>query len=237
MIFFMRAQSKEKIRFVSYSIPQYVISESKGEFIDLIKKIASEIDVDIEIKIYPPRRAILAFQNGEFDAYFPGLDILNTLPFFNTVPYYFKKDYLFFRTGEEIKSISNQKICITRGYPYDQKILLKKDINFTTAESDEACIKMLKAKRVNGFLCEMITGTIAIASLGYKNISVDPTNVLSSAPVYITFSRNKKGKKYSEIFSKKISEYIENKYLEKLFRPSIDKVTKTFGPGHNPFIP
>jgi len=220
---FLSSINAKTIVLGTYKIPRYVKSHDKGEFITLVKKIAQETGLKIKIEVYPPKRTLKLFNQGDLDGYFPSLDILNSKKVSKSRPYYYKKDFLFYEKGKPIDSLGNKEICLTNGYPYGKNILTKKDVNFHFSGSDEACLEMVQRKRVHGFICEGLTGVAAInkLKLGVIEAKQEP---LSTMPVYFAFQNNKEGQKLSQSFTKELTKLQNSGELSNLFKKAKNSV-------------
>lgn len=216
--------SKQKVTLGTFLIPRYVKSSTEGEFIKLVTEISEELDIDIEIVILPPKRTVMAFENKKVDGYFPALDVFHEEDeIYKSTPYYYKKDFLFYRENEEISLKEKNQICFTHGYPYKKDIINQKNITQVFASSDEACLEMLSRKRVDGFICEGLTGISAIEKLNQNDINMSPI-ILSSQDVYFAFSRDDRGRELSEEFTKVINSMRDNGRLKSLFAPASTKL-------------
>lgn len=219
----------------TFKIPRYVRSQSQGEFLDLVKRIGEEEDINIKVRVMPPKRVISFFKGGTFDGYFPALDMLNPMEVHKSSVFYYKKDFLFSLKGKTIKSLKNKKLCLTEGYPYDPKLISRNDITFYYASSDESCLEMVIRSRVDGFVCEGLTGVAAINKLKLKNIQAHE-KAISSMPVYFAFKKNEKGKQMAKKFTRIIERMRKNGDLSKLFEPAKNSVKyylKSYDPTNN----
>lgn len=227
--------AKEVITIGTFPIPQYVISEKEGVFVDLLKSVSNKSGIEFKVVLYPPKRTITMFHNGQIDGYFPGLDILNSYPVYNSTPFYYKKDYLF-SFGKEIKNPDGKSICLTDGYPYHPSIIKNQKVNYTFASSDESCLGMLSKKRVDGFLVELHSGIHALKSLGFKGIVVNP-KPLSVQNVYFSLQRSPLGKEVADKISKAIEQMKNSGELSKFFEKSSKQVSEfakfTYDPTKN----
>lgn len=207
----------------TYKIPQYVRSHDRGEFIKLARTLAERNGINLKIVVYPPRRTLQFFNNKQIDGYFPSLDILNKGKVSKSRNYYYKKDFLFFDKNTPISAIKGKKICLTGGYPYAPSILNAKDVDYHFAGSDDSCLEMVKRGRVDGFVCEGLTGVAAINKLGLKDIKVNQ-NPLSTLPVYFAFQNSNEGRALAKLFSKEIRKMEKSGELSKLFTEAKNRV-------------
>jgi len=222
-LFFTTNVLAKKLILGTYIIPQYVRSEAQGEFIQLVKTIAARSNIEVEIRLFPASRALYHFNKGDIDGYFPSLDVLNKTPVAKTIPFYYKKDYIFSSSSKKISNLRSQRVCLTRGYPYDKSILNRKDLTHIFTNSDTTCLGMLNKGRADAFICEGLTGIAAMKKIKATNISIHQTP-LSSLPVYIALKSSKKGKKLAKLFSKEIKVIQKNGELKALFTKAQERV-------------
>ena len=224
-IVFQYRTNAQSIKIGTFLIPQYVQNESKGEFIELALTIAKKHNIPINIEVLPAKRTISHFEQKLLLGYFPALKALNNIPTYDTIPFYYKKDFLFHLTGNDIDLERENKICLTSGYPYSKDILVKDHLEFVYANSDEACLEMLHLKRVDGFICEAMTGIIAIEKNKNYKISVSP-GAISNKAAYFSFQRNEMGKKLSQIYSSEIRALRNSGKLKRTFSNQARKIQK-----------
>ncbi|MCU4677488.1 transporter substrate-binding domain-containing protein [Catenovulum sp. 2E275] len=204
------AYSKENLIFATFPIPLMVKNEESGLFVELTKAIAARANLNIEIKVLPPKRAIYYFLEQKVDALFPGLDF----SFPQDAQYlkskeliYIKQDFAFSLKSKPLINSFNDlikyKIGITRGYPYSRELIENEQFNLSIAESDESNIKKLVNGRIDAFVVEEFSGIQAFSQTGYEHlIQYNPHAPLSSQDVFYAFQLTIKGKKLSEKISK-----------------------------------
>ncbi len=206
----------KKVVLGTFLIPGYVQSSTKGEFVEIVKKIEKELGIEIEIRVLPAKRAVLSFNNGEIDGYFPSLDYYNEdLEINKTSAFYYKKDFLFHRIGDS-PDIDNKKICLTSGYAYSKKILENKTLKFIYAKEQSKCLMMLSRKRVDGFISEGPSGLTALKRLSLRNIKMS-SKLISSMDVYFAIKNGNEGQAIAKEFSKAINKLKEARELERIF--------------------
>lgn len=234
---------EENAHLVGFQVPRFVEDENTGEFVKLAKTVAKRAGIKLKISIAPPQRAILMLRQGVIDGYFPGLNELkNFSEEFKTsdsVPYYFKKDYLFFNKENVKLALTEKKLCLTTGYPYDQSFVKKHKFKVEFSPSDVGCLKMLALKRVDYFMCELMSGFSALNKLNPKvrssiDLRKDP---IASLPVFFTFADTEKGRRLSSKFSKVLKQMRKNKELSKLFEPVKKLVGEKYQFTYDPSIP
>ncbi len=234
LLFLSWVSASEVLTLGTYKIPNYVKTAKEGIFIDLVQRVAKRADVKVKIEIYPPKRTVHNFFHGKLDGYFPALDVLNEKGVNKSVPFYYKKDFLFSLGKVPKKSEGNQRVCLTRGYPYNLEII-KDQFEIIQSSSDESCFKILEKKRAEAFLCELHTGIRAAENLGIDYFKVKP-KVVSSLPVYFAFQANQRGLKFSRLFTAEIRKMRKSGELSKIFSSSTEKIKNYVNFGYDPTL-
>lgn len=203
----------------TFIIPRYVQSSDKGEFIELVKELSAQTGIDVEIKIFPPKRTLKAFREHEVDGYFPALDSLEHGKVNKTSDFYVKEDFIFERINDSYTNLKTTPVaCLTRGYPYHSKVINNKKWKITYAASDEDCIKLLSLKRADLFVGEEITGIAALKALKLeKKVSYNRYIPISEQNVYFAFQGNESGRIKSEKFDAALKNIIMTGKYNKLF--------------------
>jgi polar amino acid transport system substrate-binding protein len=227
--FFVLAKevSKEKVIFVTHPIPLMVESETKGVFIDIIRKFFEKTDVEVEIMLLPRNRAFDYFRTKKALILFPGVgpEPLGDA-YLKTVNFYEKRDYLFYRKGDHYSSMHSLKgktVGITNGYPYAKEILETEGVHFEAAPSDEMNFTKLGKKRIDAFIVEEFSGLAALKTSGVEGIVYDKDKPLSKLPVYIAVRDCEEGKKWHRFLNEKLKEMNKN-------APLMDVVRAQFNP-------
>lgn len=209
--------AKEKVTFVTHPIPLMVIDEHKGVFIELVRKFFAKTDVDLEIIILPRNRSLDFFRHNKALILFPGVgpEYLGD-EYLKTVTFYNKRDYLFYRKGDQLstlKSLKGKVMGITLGYPYSKEATSADGVLYESASSDEINFKKLEMKRIDAFLVEEMTGLQALKNIGAKNIVYDKDKPISSLPVYFAVQDTKEGKKWFQFLNEKLKALNKNEPL------------------------
>lgn len=213
-IFSLNIQAAEVIG--TFEIPQFVQSSKKGNFINLVKKIEKRSGENFVISVRPSKRVLANFNHQNIIGYFPALDVDERERSYNSSPFYYKKDLFFYRKGENSNIKKAKKICLTRGYPYADFVSKLKGVEIFYSDSDSSCLKMLNLGRVDGFVCEAMSGFSALKKLKLSKITANK-KPLSSMKVYFSFVRNKRGKYLADIFTKELKKMRSSGELVKIF--------------------
>lgn len=197
------------IKLGSFPIPLMVESADKGVFIELTTEVAKRAGIPVQIEIAPAKRAIENFAAGALVGYFPALDVMNPVTVAKSGNIYVKTDYVFSRTGANLKTIKDlegKNVGITRGYPYAMELIGNKKINFQVANDDVSNMKKLAAGRIDAFVVEEKSGVKALEQCGERGIAYDAKVKLSEQNVYYAFQSTPEGKVYAEKFSKALAD-------------------------------
>lgn len=205
------ALAKEKITCVTHPIPLMVEDESKGVFIEMVRKFFAKSEAELEIIVLPRNRSLDYFRNKRALILFPGVGPEDLGEhFLKTVTFYNKRDYLFFRKGENLatlKSLHGKVVGTTLGYPYSKEAVSAEGVHYESASSDEINFKKLEMKRIDAFLVEEVTGLQALKNIGAKNIIYDKDKPISSLPVYFAVQDSAEGKKWFQFLNEKLKAF------------------------------
>ncbi len=201
---------EENYTIATFPIPLMVEDENTGVFIDLTKEIAKRSQINITIKVLPPKRTAKLFHDNNFHGFFPALDVMVTKEIAKSDPIYIKKDFAFTKNDRPpvngITDLAGKKVGITLGYPYAKQITNNSTFTIMTAQNDIANMKKLDAGRIDIFVVEEKSGLTAIQQSGKNNISYQSSQPLSSQDVYYAFQADKTGKHLASLFSKALAE-------------------------------
>lgn len=218
-----KVRTKEKFDFVGYTflIPKFVLSSTSGQFIDLINLIGKNENLNFEIKAYPPERTQRLFLSGDGDVFFPYLSHFNMPKMLISIPFYYKKDFLFYRPGQKI--LTDTTVCLTHGYPYKKEMIKDLNLKIVFNQSDEGCFTMLVNKRVDLVLCEEFSALDVIHSTSrLQFIEYDKTKPFSSTPVHFAFHDTPNGRQLYEKFNFQIKKLLENNQIQSLINGNVN---------------
>jgi polar amino acid transport system substrate-binding protein len=218
----------------TFEIPQYVRSETEGEFIELTKLLFKHHS-DLKFNVYPPARAYMAFDKSKNAILFPYLESTMKKKVLKTHAFYYKKDYLFY-ISQKPKKLNNSHLCITMGYPYDMNYIKRMKFKVTKAISDEACLKMLTKARVDYFLGEVLSGARAIINTQVKNIKFYKKPI-SSTPVYFAISDTLEGQSLLRNFNKELSNLRSSGKLKEIFNEAKQNLKNVLNIEYDPTNP
>lgn len=201
--------SAAEVHAVTFPIPVHVESETRGVFIDLVKAVAKEAGLTVDIAVVPPLRAHYEFRLGQRDVLFPALDIdyspgATIVRSSETIDC--KEDFVFTKRGtpllRTLADLKGMRVGITRGYPYERSLMNATGLDLEAADSDEVNIRKLIAGHIDAFVLDEKTGLQAFKDLGLTDrMQYDRTHPLSQMDVYYAFQNTPAGKELAQRFS------------------------------------
>lgn len=207
IVFFLVGQftgfcGEKKIKFATFPIPRMVENEKQGIFIELTRDIIERDNLDIEIVIFPPKRAWDLFHREKIDVIFPAFDV--NFPKgsqkVTSIAFSSKPDYVFTRKGtpllRTIKDLEGKRVGLTIGYPYARELLDNSLIDFDLAPTDEYNAKKLVVGRFDAFIVSLKSGLDTFEKLGLlKQIQYDIKTPISTNQFYYACQNTEEGKK------------------------------------------
>lgn len=191
-----------------FPIPGHIESPTKGHFVELTLAIAKEAQLELDIQIAPPPRAIESFMQGKSRMLFPSLDvffapgqtIVRTRGSFNC-----KEDFVFTKKGSPayrtLDELKGRRVGLTQGYPYVPDVVERRDIQFEYALSDEANVEKLMRGRLDAFVVEKASGTRAFQNVNaFADMQVDYRKPVSRQDVYWAFQNTDEGRTLAHRF-------------------------------------
>ncbi|MEP2704635.1 MAG: transporter substrate-binding domain-containing protein [Roseibium sp.] len=182
-------------------IPHFIETAQKGEFIELIRSAAKRADLELNIQLFPKKRALSLFLNGKVDALVPHSSAGKDLPSYKSMPILTKRDFVFVRRGmpipTSVEELEGLRIGLTTQYAYPKALTSNTKIEFSRApNSDLANIKMLSLGRFDGSIIEERSGLQAISAAGVTDIVYDKSQPINELLVWIMFSKTECGLYY-----------------------------------------
>lgn len=209
-----------KIDLLTWNIPLFVESKDKGLFIKLVREIGKRSKKEINVTVMPPGSALMAFSNNKAHGYFPAHELSMAKEAHPSLPFYLKKDYIFFRKENRlvtIKDLEGKKVGLTFRYFYDPQILANKKIRIEYADDDFANMKKLGAGKIDAFVVEERSGIKVLQESGFTNIDFDRNFPLSEKTIFFAFQGTAHGEAIRDLFNKYLEELKADGTLERLF--------------------
>ncbi len=199
--------------------------KNKGIGAELAQKIMSNLGHDIEIQIYPWKRAQRMVKNGQADVLIGPYKTHKREEFFNFNEYHFYQDHMIFyaRVNDkitwngELTALRKFNIGLMAGWVYGDKFdNYKNQLSTVTLYSFKSCFGMLLKKRID--LCalnqrnaEQYLST-SIQKSQFKKIKTP----ISSAKGYYGFSKQKELQGLRRRFDQELKRLIDNKEVYKM---------------------
>lgn len=184
--------------FGTFPIPLMVESEQQGIFIDLTRALAAEAGLDIHITVFPAKRALSEFEQGNLDGLFPALSVTMPVAYERSLSIYSKDDFAFTLKGQPVLStpeqLQHKRVGITAGYPYSPLLTGQPGIQFMSANTDIQNVQMLLAGRIDVFVVEEHSGLRALEQAGaVSRVQYDPARPLSRQDTFYAFRADQEG--------------------------------------------
>ncbi len=194
-------------------IPYFIESPEKGQFVELLREASDRAGLDIDIRLYPKKRALGLFQMGTVDALMPHSSAGVELPSYKSIPILNKRDFVFVRKGTPIPTsiaeLEGRRIGLTSQYAYPKSLTENTNIEFSRApNSDLNNIKMLSIGRFDGSIIEERSGLKAIAEAGIDNVTYDENHPINELHVWVLFSKTSCGQVYADRINAAFQEMI-----------------------------
>jgi len=218
---YLFSEEKKEFKVATFKIPLMIEDKENGRFIELIKKIEDIQNIKMNINVYPTKRTLQKFIYNEVACFFPFVDGMNLpITYIKSDVFYIKKDYILYRSNEgnpRFKDLIGKTVGLTAGYPYPDKLISNKNINFEYAVSEEKNISKLVLKRIDYFVVEYLSGVKAIKNSGLKEKVSVSKQVVGSENVYFACNNSVENNKIIKKFNEALILLKRNGYLEKLF--------------------
>lgn len=221
------ADNGEAVSFVSYYIPLLVEDEEHGTFPRLLKEATKRADIEYTLELYPTRRAMRMFEEGEVMAILPAL--LSTLAkdaaLTETI---FTKDiHAFVRKGTPIphtvQELEDRRVGLVRGFSYPRSILFNERIVIDYADTTDSSLMKLEEGRVDIVVVDGHTAVHAIPRLGLKSLDYDLSITLHSQPAYIAFQPTEEGRALAARLSEAIRSMKEDGAYDALMPRTLER--------------
>lgn len=227
------AISAETLTIATFPIPLMVVSKNEGVFIELTKALAQEANVELKIVLLTPQRAFQELDANKVDGVFPALKSIMPEDYELSDSVYVKRDYTFTIKGkaplETIADLSGKRVAITSGYPYSERLMADKSIQFVVTSRDEQNVKMLLAGRVDAFVVEEKSGLKAFLNNGLEGeISYNSAKPLSEQDVFFAFQKNIRGNNFANKINAALKVLRDNGTFTRIMdKAKISELTKS----------
>lgn len=195
---------------------------SKDE--EILKKVFSELNIEIEIKYFPWNRCIEMMENKKIDGMF-SIKKTEEREKFILFPeegliesewvFFYRKDRKLEYNDE--KDLDGKIIAATTGYAYGDRFWQNKNFKIDEGYDDILNMKKVINGRVDFFICNKSDGIGLLEE--FKNNEVTYSNInYMTYPLYLGFSLVEKNKNIAQKFSKKLEELKRNGNYRKIVK-------------------
>ncbi|GEM_PF-3495432 len=217
--------SPKRIRIGTFLIPKYIKSNSDGAFVELVTALAKKSNVEIEIVLFPPKRAYKELDEGNIDGLFPAMESRDLSRYEAITEFYIKEMYVFEREGHDYRKIKQAKVCTTEGYTYPEEYIKSMNWVRIKTDSDETCLKLLDKQRVDIFIGEIVTANNSIKKLDLEDrIKFNRYRPISADRTTLVFRKTDEGKKLSDKFDKALKEIMIDRTYDKILSTGATKL-------------
>ncbi|QTA92241.1 substrate-binding periplasmic protein [Desulfonema magnum] len=204
----------------TWYIPHYVENKDSGVFIDLFKRLENRTGKNIEIKIYPPKRSMLLFNENKLDIIFPAMDIHMPKNIIKSEFVFQKEIYAFVLEGEpvplSVEDLTGKKVGLVSGYSYPKSVTHSKDIEVDYSNSPINNIRKLNAGRFDVILDDIRLVEDALIKIGIKNVIYNHKKPFALIDFYFAFHSTPEGERMANLFSKAIREMKADGIIKKI---------------------
>jgi polar amino acid transport system substrate-binding protein len=190
---FLSAAHAEGKKYKAAIAQMPVISESptKGVLVFLVKAWDDAVDDQIEIGVFPFKRALSNALSGEADFEFPFIKNpkLKTVPAeydYSTTPVYNVNFVLYYNKNKKIDRSAIDKFIITTDAAHVELFDFKIGAEFDV----EAALKKLEVGKIDGFIHADVACDPILKNLGLKNVGRELFDVF---PVHAILAKGKQG--------------------------------------------
>lgn len=129
-------QESKTYRIASYYIPLLVDDSESGAFMELLQEATKRADVQYEIIMAPPKRAMRYFEDNEVIAIIPALLATLVKDSALTSSIFTKQIHAFVRQGDPvpaaIRELEGKRVGLTRGFSFPVPLQSTKTLKSTT---------------------------------------------------------------------------------------------------------
>jgi len=161
LCFFASAAVADTIFVLGKSIPQFMTEKPGSMFPEILREAAKRAGHEIELRIFPGRRALAMFNSGEGDVLAPvQLELMNPGPFEQKVvgsePIVNRPRFIFSKQNSKIyrsfDDLKNIRLGLVRGFKYGQTIDNHPELNITFGNDIPQLVQMLNRDRIDAII-------------------------------------------------------------------------------------
>lgn len=170
---------------------------NNGIDIEIMKLIASHLDIEIKIEEYPWKRCLAMLKSGEADICGTVAKKPEREKYLHYIePSYYRDSRAFYVNKDnsnrllDYNDLYNLKIGVVSGYKYFPRFDEDSNLMKTRVTSGIQLLKMLESRRIDTFISPEIPADYLITSEGYNNkFTKAPFRYSSGSPGYIVISK------------------------------------------------
>lgn len=205
----------QTIKVVSDIWPPLVMDDPDrpGIDVEVMTAVFKNIGVDVDLKIYPWKRAISATKSGEMDAI---LDIFDTPErrewlWFHKTPISVNQSALFCKSCDPSDVVSEEEmgtksLIVNLGYKYtkyvDNPTVAKFEVN-----NFEQGFHMLDLDRADYYLVNRTVGLYTVSQMGMKDIRPLDMGIDDPSPSFLGFAKKEELKPLVEKFGQELTRF------------------------------
>lgn len=196
---------------------------NKGIGAELAQKIMTNLGHDIEIEIYPWKRAQMMVKNGLADVLIGPYKTSEREALFNFNSYHFYQDYMVFYSRNDseftwngdLSELHNVKIGLMAGWVYGDRFeKYKNKLSIVTLYSFNSCFGMLLKNRIN--LCALNQRNAEKYLSTHKHKFKQVKIPISSTKGYFGFSKNTELHDLRLQFDRELKKLIDNNEVSQM---------------------
>ncbi len=192
-------------RIASYYIPLLVQDRESGAFMELLNEAAKRADIQYEIIMAPPKRAMRYFEDEEVIAIIPALRVTLAKDSALTRPIFTKQIHAFVRKGdaipETIEDLEGLRIGLTRGFSFPRSITVNEEIEIDYADTTDGSLKKLLEGRIDVVVADGYTALSALNMMKLTGFDYDLSVVLHEQATYIACQPTEEGRELARKLS------------------------------------
>ncbi|WP_448212940.1 substrate-binding periplasmic protein [Colwellia sp. MEBiC06753] len=227
-LFSINAIQAKSLEVIASHFPFIAEQTENGEFaglgIELINKIANQLNIELEIKIYPLARALKMMESGQADMFigpYKSADrekymLYSQDPFYQDTIVFYKKLGANVVWQGQASQLTGKRIGVIRGWSYGPLLNNNTQLDITKAHNVEACFKMLIKDRID--LCathpRAAFNTIKQLAIKDKVAPLEPPIIVNLG--YFAFAIGKQSAEFKNTFNQVLHKLIVNGELQAL---------------------
>lgn len=198
----------------------------EGFHIELVKKVAATLDIEVVFKSFPWKRAILEVKNGKADAitYIGKNYERSKFIIFNDSCIISSAKFTILRKKNKkihfdgtFKSLTGQKVGIVNGFYYGQKFQSgQKYLQIDKSQDMATALRKLEAGRISLMIIN-IDDYLYTHANSHEKLILEET-LIEEIPNYLGFARDRKSREFISKFAQAMYKLKKSPEMEKLLK-------------------